>query len=170
MGAQGLTDAAVDAGPLIHLGEIGGIAFLRVFRLLHVPEAVWAETVGRDRVQEADLLSLTHLQRRVVVQEKVTRFVTENNLGHLHAGEEESLYLCYSDRLLLLLTDDLAVREAAKHRGITPVGSLGVVVRAYRTGQISVSEAERFLNDLYDSSTLFVTRTIVDLAMEQLRR
>ena len=37
------------------------------------------------------------------------RFVAESELGHLHAGEQEGLYLC----LPLLLTDDLAVREAS---------------------------------------------------------
>ena len=169
MGARKLADAAADAGPLIHLGEIGGLSFLRVFRQLHVPGAVWAEAVGQNRLREADLLPLAHLQRHTLAGEKVVRFVAENGFGHLHAGEQESLYLCHRDGLPLLLTDDLAVREAAERQRIRPVGSLGIVVRAYRTGQISPGEAERFLNELYDTSTLFVTRAIVELALKQLR-
>jgi hypothetical protein len=33
----------------------------------------------------------------------------------------------------------------------------------------SLAEADRYLNALYDTSSLFVTRVIVDLAIEQLR-
>jgi predicted nucleic acid-binding protein len=70
----------------------------------------------------------------------------------------------------VLLTDDLAVREAAKRLRLTPVGSLGVIVRAYRVGQLSLADAERHLTDLYAVSSLFVTQAIVELAIEQLRK
>ena len=49
------------------------------------------------------------------------------------------------------------------------MGSVGIVVRAYRLGHIWLVDAERYLNALYDTSSLFVTRVIVDLAIEQLR-
>ncbi|HAZ31440.1 MAG TPA: hypothetical protein DCY61_01865 [Dehalococcoidia bacterium] len=68
----------------------------------------------------------------------------------------------------ILLTDDLAVRAAAKRLSLIPVGSLGIVVRAYRAGHISLSEAERRIAELYDVSSLFATRAIVELAVERL--
>jgi hypothetical protein len=49
------------------------------------------------------------------------------------------------------------------------VGSLGVIAKAYRLGHVSQAEAERHMTNLYDVSSLFVTRTIVELAIEQLR-
>jgi hypothetical protein len=48
------------------------------------------------------------------------------------------------------------------------VGSLGVVVKAYRLERISQSDAERYISGLYDVSSLFVTREIVEQAIEQL--
>jgi predicted nucleic acid-binding protein len=87
----------------------------------------------------------------------------------LQTGDVESLCLCQHLQVSTLLTDDLSVREAAKQLSLTPVGSLGIVVRAYRVGHISLADAERYLNALYDISSLFVTRVIVDLAIEQLR-
>jgi predicted nucleic acid-binding protein len=69
----------------------------------------------------------------------------------------------------VLLTDDLAVRRAAKALSLTPVGSLGVIAKAYRIGRISLAAAERHLRELYTVSSLFVTQTIVDLAIERLR-
>jgi predicted nucleic acid-binding protein len=68
----------------------------------------------------------------------------------------------------VLLTDDLAVRDAAKLLHVTPVGSLGVIVRAYHTQRILLSEAEQYMYALHDVSSLFVTRAIVELAVAQL--
>jgi len=70
----------------------------------------------------------------------------------------------------ILLTDDLAVREAAKCLNLTPVGSLGIVARACQLGQISLADAERDIVALYDMSSLFVTRAIVELAIEHLHK
>lgn len=46
--------------------------------------------------------------------------------------------------------------------------SLGIIVRAYRSGHISLDSAKHHIANLYDISSLFVTRTIVELAIEQL--
>jgi predicted nucleic acid-binding protein len=68
------------------------------------------------------------------------------------------------------LTDDLAVRDAAKLLNIVPVGSLGIVVKAYKSGQISLNYAEQSITALHDNSSLFVTRAIVEIAIEQLHK
>ena len=83
-------------------------------------------------------------------------------------GERESLYLCNQLDIPLLLTDDLAVREAARRLCVQPVGSLGIVVRGYKEGVLTYSEAEKSLIALYEESSLFVTQTIVEIAIEQL--
>jgi len=159
-----------DAGPLIHLAEIGCLSLLSVFKSLHIPEAVWLETVGRERVPGPDVLGLGNVQRHTFSQAEIIRFVERNNLERLHTGEQECLYVCRQIGIPVLLTDDLAVRDLAQHLQLTPVGSLGVVVRAYYMGHISLSDAEHHLAALYETSSLFVTRTIVELAIEQLYR
>lgn len=45
MGTGELSIAVADAGPLIHLTEIGCLPLLRIFDALHIPDAVWSETV-----------------------------------------------------------------------------------------------------------------------------
>ncbi|NPV09284.1 MAG: hypothetical protein HPY83_15160 [Anaerolineae bacterium] len=64
----------------------------------------------------------------------------------------------------------MAVRRAARTLGLRPVGSLGVVVRAYKTGVLSLPEADVILDDLCSRSSLYVTRAIVEMAVEELRR
>lgn len=123
-----------------------------------------------DRVPRDDVLKLSTVQRHTLSQSEVTRFTQENSLEDLHDGERECLYLCQQIGVSILLTDDLAVRDAAKRLNLTAVGSLGIVVRAYRLGHISLADAEQHITDLYDVSSLFATRTIVELAIEQLRK
>ncbi|MCL0079669.1 hypothetical protein M1O18_02015 [Dehalococcoidia bacterium] len=167
MGIGGVSTVS-DAGPLIHLTEVDCLPLLCIFETLHIPDAVWSETVEQGRTPQADVLRLSNVQRHTFFQAEVIEFVEENSLEELHAGECECLYLCRQIGVPILLTDDLAVRAAAKRLSLIPVGSLGVVVRAYRAGHISLSEAERRIAELYDVSSLFVTRAVVELAIERL--
>jgi predicted nucleic acid-binding protein len=159
-----------DTGPLIHLAEIDCLSFLSIFENLHIPHAVWQEIERQGQTYQADILGLSHVKRHTLSQTEVTLFIKGNNLEELHVGEQECLYLCQQIGVAVLLTDDLAVRESAKRLHLTPVGSLGIVVRVYRAGHISLSEAEHHIVALYEVSSLFVTRTIVELAVEQLHK
>jgi predicted nucleic acid-binding protein len=167
-----MVEAVADAGPLIHLAEVGRFSLVTIFERLHIPQAVWNETVGQNRVAETGLMGLSQLERHTLDEQGVAHFVQANGLEKLHLGEQEGLYLCQQTGANLILTDDLAVRKAARSLHLTPVGSLGIVVRAYQAGgyRLTLTEAEQILWALQDTSTLFVTRAIVELAIEELRR
>ena len=120
MGRERLT-AVTDAGPLIHLTEIGCLHILSIFGNLHVPGAVWAETVECGRTPSEDFLKLSKVERHSVPQSNITWFVEKNNLKDLHSGECECLYLCMQIGVPILLTDDLAVCGAAKSLKLFPV-------------------------------------------------
>jgi len=170
VGTGEVTEAVADAGPLVHLAEIGTLPLLGICEILHLPDAVWLETIGRGRVSEADLLNACVIRRHSTSSSDVARFVEEHRLAELHSGEQECLYVCRQLGATVLLTDDLAVRDAALRLNLRPVGSLGIVVRAYRQERLSRVEAERHIEDLYTISSLFVTRAIAELAIEQLRQ
>lgn len=168
MGTE-IGEAIADAGPLIHLREIERLHFLRIFETLYVPDAVWAETVGQKHLPEAELAQLGNVERSSPGTGRVATFIEEQALTHLDAGERTCLYLLQQHYASLVLTDDLAVRDAVKKLGGTPVGSLGVIIKAYQMEEIALEEAEHLLHALHRSSTLFVTEAIVELATEQLR-
>ena len=169
MGNGKLIEAVADSGPLIHLAEINCLPLLNIFNKLHIPHAVWLETVERNRICRNDLSSVTNIQRCLLQKSEVANFIVESKLTELHAGEKECLFLCRQRGIVNLLTDDLAVRDAAKGMNLVPVGSLGIIVKAYKQEKLAILDAERYISALYDVSSLFVTRTIVDLAIEQLR-
>jgi predicted nucleic acid-binding protein len=169
VGNGALNEAVADSGPLIHLAEIGCLHLLSIFDILHVPHAVWLETVERARLSERDLSAATNIQRYALPHFEVDQFVEEQKITELHAGERECLFICRDKSISMLLTDDMAVRDAAKRFDLMPVGSLGVIVKAYTRGEISLQDAEHYIGNLYSISSLFVTRTIADLAIEKLR-
>lgn len=162
--------AVADAGPLIHLSQINALPLLRVFDTLHVPNAVWTETITHNRISHGDLVDLGIITRHTLPQPEVAQFIRNNHLESLQIGECECLCLCRQAGVTILLTDDLAARNFAKLLNLTPVGSLGIIVRAYRQGRLVLAEAERLIADLYDVSSLYVTRAIIELAIEQLRQ
>jgi len=166
---HGELTAVVDAGPLIHLLEIGCLRFLNRFNVLHLPDAVWLETVGQGRLSQTDMSVLNTIQRHAINAPEVEQFIREKNLSALHSGDQECLFLCLEQRIPILLTDDMALRTAARRINVIPVGSLGIVVAAFKGGEISLKDAEGYIADLYDVSSLFVTRAIAELAIEQLR-
>jgi predicted nucleic acid-binding protein len=99
----------------------------------------------------------------------VEEFAAQKGLQKLHGAERESLLLCSKLEVEVLVTDDLAVRQAAKALGLTPIGSLGVIVKAHHMGRITREEAEIHLRRLAAVSSLFVTPAIVELAIERLQ-
>jgi predicted nucleic acid-binding protein len=162
--------AVSDAGPLIHLAEIQSLPLLSIANQLHVPQAVWQETVGQGRILQADLSLLRNVHSHTLPGGHVEQFVQEHGLAELHVGERECLCLCHNLGAQVLLTDDLAVRAAAWRLNLQPVGSLGIVIRACVLELISFAEAEQRIVQLYEISSLYVTQTIVELAIQQLHK
>lgn len=165
MGSRRLA-AVADTGPLIHLAEVGCLPLLAIFEDLHIPEGVWQEATRPSTIREV----LTFSKRHALTSTEIKQFTLGHGLERLQAGERESLLLCRRLGVPVLLTDDLAVRRAAKALDLTPVGSLGIIIRAHKMGRIATDLAEQHLRALYAVSSLFVTATIVDLAIERLRR
>ena len=114
MGDGKLKFAVADSGPLIHLAEIGCLRFLRVFDSIAIPDAVWRETVEQNRLSQHEISSASNIQRHSTSYSEVAQFTKDNNLSDLHTGEQECLYLCRKKNIPVLLTDDMAVRDASK--------------------------------------------------------
>lgn len=159
-------EAVADAGPLIHLYEIDAIDLLKVFSIVHIPERVVDEIRATIHTDLSKQVGSSKKHR--VGRNDLAAFVQQNQLEGLHAGELAALFLCRSLSIATLLTDDLAVRHQAKNLGITPAGSLGIVVRAYHLEYISRESAVSSIQALQNVSSLFVTPAIVTLAIEQL--
>lgn len=157
------TTAVTDAGPLIHLHEVGALPLLALFETVIVPSTVWQETTQAGRVPAGVLRALANL-----AQADDPPAGREGCFDGLDAGERSCLRLCQHEAIALLLTDDLEARQAAQEVGVRPVGSLGLVLRASREGRLTKKRARQVLEALRDRSTLFVRPALVDRVIAQL--
>ncbi len=158
-----------DAGPLIHLDELGCLDLLSDFRDALVPDAVWKE-VARHRPSALRRRSVD-LQRVTVNSKGAASLLELTQLLSLDEGEVESLIL--TDELsadAILLTDDAAARLAAERLGFEVHGTIGVVVRAIRRVQRTKRQALNLLKAIPGRSTLYISKSLLASVIEQVRR
>lgn len=123
-----------DAGPLIHLDELGCLDLLTDFPDVLVPDAVWNEVARR---RPSALRRREVRLSRVSVAEPSTELLALAQSFSLAAGEVQALALMAEYPDAILLTDDAAARLAASQLNFEVHGSIGVVVRALRRAQRS---------------------------------
>ena len=142
-----------DAGPVIHLDELGCLSLLADFGRVIIPETVWME------VQQHRPLALASACDWLIRQspKQPSPVVTAlTPLYSLHAGEQEALHLCAEFGNCLLLTDDTAARLAAKSLGIAAHGTLGLLIRAIRRRCLTKSEVLVLLREIPHRTTLHI--------------
>lgn len=147
-----------DAGPIIHLDELGCLDILYDFEQVSVPEAVWRE-VGHHRPRRLEAFSALFVRASPRIVSPLVTALTP--LYTLHRGEQEALHLCMEFRDSLLLTDDTAARLAAKALGIAAHGTLGLLVRAIRQKTRSRSEVLAVLRAIPTRTTLHIRPSLL---------
>jgi predicted nucleic acid-binding protein len=153
-----VTLAAVsDAGPLIHLDEIDSLELLSAFDTLLVPETVYEE-VETGGVPDG-LSEFTY--------ELVEADETSVKSEELDAGERAALAVA-EGREVVLLTDDLAAREAASDAGVEVHGSIGVIALGYGRGLLDRNQAVSLMRGLQHETSLFVTEAVVERGIRML--
>lgn len=153
-----MTVAAVsDAGPIIHLAEIDSLELLAAFDTLCIPETVYEEIEAGGVPDE-----LTDVSYELVNAD-------EHRVGaeDLDAGERAAIAVA-KEREVVLLTDDLAAREAASDAGIEVHGSIGIIALGYGRGLLDRDEAASRMWALQRETSLFVTEAVVEHGIRML--
>lgn len=121
-----------DAGPLIHLDELGCLDLLNDFPRVWIPEAVWRE-VEAHRPSALAAMPFIRVESGPLDPRVATLALTLT----LHSGEREALTLTARFPEAMFLTDDTAARLAAQAFTQRIHGTLGLLLRAMRRGQRS---------------------------------
>ena len=155
-----------DAGPLIHLDELGCLELLADFSQILVPDAVWREV---DRHRPGTLLSSSVSFSPVATTTDVAQSLIETaRLFALHSGELQALQVALQRRADMLLTDDTAARLAAKQLALPVHGTLGILLRSIRRGQRTALQVQEVLRTLPSVSTLHVKQSLLDEILKTL--
>ncbi len=114
-----------DAGPLIHLDELGCFDLLSDFAAVLVPEAVWQEV---ERHQPSALRRRkVKLHRCEAPPQSTPELKQFAEALLLASGEFQALQLVQQLPEAMLLTDDAAARIVAERLGREVHGTIGVV-------------------------------------------
>ena len=142
-----------DAGPLIHLDELGSLDLLNDFKQIIVPDAVWREVQAH---RPAALQTSQTILLRSIVPDSSPTIDALTPLFSLHSGEREALILCSAYPLSILFTDDTAARLAAKTLSITAHGTIGILIRAIRRQLRTKAEILDLLSSIPHRTTLHI--------------
>jgi predicted nucleic acid-binding protein len=153
-----MTEAVLDAGPLIHLAELDALDVLCDFSLLLVPEAVWFEV--ERHFPEALLTEQVNLQRVNAPRPSPTLVTLALSLA-LDRGELEALSLIDIYPHAILLTDDSAARLAAEQRGWEAHGTIGLLIRSVRKDRRTGEDIISLLRDIPNRSSLYVRSSLL---------
>ena len=143
-----------DAGPVIHLDELGCLDLLYDFADVIVPVVVRREIEHhrpaalrrpgfswRDAAPHGSMSAALHVLAQVLP---------------LHSGEVAALQVAVGHPGAILLTDDAAARLAARSLGIRVHGTIGILLRSIRRRRRSRSAVAALLRELPRRSTLHV--------------
>ncbi len=157
-----------DAGPLIHLDEVGCLDLLADFSEVQVPEAVWAEVLRhRPSVVANSAVKLSRVSSKIPPPAELEALAL---VLSLHNGEWEALRVALENPCSLLLTDDTAARMAAGNLGITCHGTIGILIRSIRRQQRTKQEILVVLRGLPKRSTLHLKRSLLDAVIGELEK
>jgi predicted nucleic acid-binding protein len=88
----------------------------------------------------------------------------------LDAGERECFAVLATLDSPLFFTDDAAARLVGTQLGYRVHGTIGLVVRAIRTGQRTREEVLAIFDELPRRSTLYIQRSLLNEVQEKIRR
>ncbi|MBI4143285.1 hypothetical protein HY487_00205 [Candidatus Woesearchaeota archaeon] len=154
-----------DTGPLIHLAEIGLINALDTFQEVYVAQEVISE-LKKNKVKDSAFkkIKVIHLKPKFkdIAEILVNKF-------SLDLGESQSIALALQERIEYFLTDDLDARTVANVHGIEAHGTVGIILRAFREKIINKESAIKKINELYTSSSLFITKDLIQQIIQSIK-
>ena len=164
---EALPAVVCDAGPLIHLDELGQLDLLLDFAYVLVPTSVRSEvTRHRPRALTGNGAHLRHVVVEGEAPPPLSALARSLALG---PGECEAIHLAIRPPGLILLTDDAAARLAAEALQIRVHGSIGVLVRAVRLGRRTGSQVIATLESLGERSSLHVRPALISEVVQGVR-
>lgn len=153
--------AVFDAGPLIHLQQVGGLDTLRLFSRIIISEQVVIELrSGFTLPKNSSSLALNSRSK------DLTQLICDRyNLG---LGEATAIALAKQEGIRLFFTDDLGARDAANLFGLEPHGTLAIITRSFREKVISKHEAISLIEKLQSNSSLYLISDLVNWARKRI--
>jgi predicted nucleic acid-binding protein len=86
----------------------------------------------------------------------------EEDLTRLDSGERDAILLAEREDARLLLIDERAGRDAARNRGLTVTGTIGVLRAAVKEGHVDAAPVAKVLRDTTFRASFDLYRWLLD--------
>jgi predicted nucleic acid-binding protein len=132
-----------DTTPLITLMKAERLSILHsLFGEVRIPEAVFSEVTGNETFKdEAEIIRNSEYIRVVKVRDQRQVEFLQRVTG-LDVGESEAIIYADETKADLLLMDEAAGRKVAQNMNLPITGSIGILIRAFKSGIITADEAD----------------------------
>ena len=162
-----------DASPLIALGKLNQMHLLSgLFDQVQIPRAVYDEVVTQGLVRGApEALTVRLFWQR---QQWPIVDVSEALLSAyappvvLDPGETEVLALAQSLVDPLVLLDDEVARAEARRLKLQLCGTLGILVRSYRGGLLSMAQVELLMREIAARPDIWIAAKLCEQVLASL--
>lgn len=161
------TSVICDAGPIIHLDEIGCVHLLRDFNKIIVPQKVRKEVLRHQPEAFSDSgVPWEYFSPSFPLEEPLR---TMCKVFSLDAGEVEALAILSKETEFMFLTDDAAARLVATRIGFNVHGTIGVLIRAIRRGLLKPEDVLDILLLLPTQSTLYIKSSVLNEIIQRIK-
>ncbi len=148
-----------DTGPLTHLWQIDLWAAFSAFDTIYLPDLVVREVEQHTELEQLSTIAECRLEICSVSQAKIES-IRQSTLPlslTLQVTDLAILALSHEISPDFVLTDDLTLRRALEGQGHTPMGSVGLLLYAYKTGLLNQEQLDQAIDRLFVQSTLYLS-------------
>jgi predicted nucleic acid-binding protein len=150
------SEAVSDTGPVRHLWEIGQQRLLTLFSRVYLPDAVKTELQQQGIWEQLDPLPEVLFQVESVSEEDI-RSLLSTLAVPIQPTDASVAVLAKSVNPEVTLTDDLQLRKVLEGLELPVVGSVGLLIRGFKTGIFAKNELLTLIDRLFDGSTLYLS-------------
>ena len=155
-----------DAGPIIHLDELNCLDVLCEFQKILLAETVWNEiNQYRPLALQGSGLSLMRCHQKYPTDEQLC---TMCRTFSLDAGEIGALAIMEENPMAVFFTDDAAARLVAEQMRFKVHGTIGILVRSIRRGQLKPEQVLNILSEIPLKSTLHIKSSLLEKIMRKI--
>lgn len=153
---------------MLHLAEIGELKCFDLFDEVTISEEVRSELAEHGSWETSSDSPFACLQIRKVTIQEINEQAKKLSAFTVHRADLSVAALAARLKPDVVLTDDLRLRRGLESQGYQVVGSVGVLIRAFRVNRLSKSELLIRLDNLLDGSSLYTSKAFRSLVRASL--
>ena len=160
----------INASPLIIFGKLNRISILKaLYNDIQISNEVYKEVVLKGiekKSTEAFVIKdfIDNKKIKVInLDEKFSALADKiQSIYNLDIGEAETIALALQLKNKEVIIDEISARESAKAFGVKPIGSLRVLLTAYKKGLINEEEIHNTIQEMEDSKYRFSPKVLME--------